>query len=260
MLAPNKKLVFFTVASPNYFQSYVGPYKHFLSCSYPDCKIIAETQPDVPDLPSAFNLYRFLRPPKVDFDYMLITDVDLLLFNTQNVWDWHFDKMVDMGSCYYAHHGPYKYPQRFPGGWKGDRERLAGGFVMITPEWLERTREARDRYLTLLLNRQVGLYREEDEVILCRICKESGLPISYNKSFPSMLRGIHLGDFKKSMSHRWTNKGKMASKMTDENCRAYMKMELVDEKWQEIKAEACKDAILQGIFDNLGTYLKGRFK
>jgi len=261
MMPTNKKLVFFTVVSPNHFRSYVEPYKHFLSCSYPDCDAIIEINPEVPDLPSSYNMYRFLCPPDdIDFDYMLITDIDLLLFNNQNLWDWHFDKMVDMGSCYYAHHGPYKYPQRFEGGWRGDRERLAGGFVLITHEWLERTKEARTRHLEMLNKSEIGLYREEDEVVLCRICKQSGLPVSHNKSFPPMLRGIHLGDFKESMSHRWTNKGKMASKLTDENCRTYMKTDSIDEEWKKIKAEACKDPVIKGVFDNLNTYMKGRFK
>jgi len=105
----------------------------------------------------------------------------------------------------------------------------------------------------------IGVYREQDEVIFCRISKESGLTIPQDKSYPAKFRCIHLGDFKKEMDHRWQNMDKMREKLTNENCRRYMEMAYGDPQWQKIKEIICQgDPIIDQIFKNLHTHIASR--
>ena len=279
-------MLFTTTTSSDHFQLYVPAYAHFLSKAYPDADILVNltggmsslnseavkhlgpkvtikenTCPNLPQLPSSVNLLRFLVPPGGEWDYCIITDADLLLFpGDVSHFEWHKRQMDSIGACYYAHHGPYKYPERFEGGWHGRRERQAGGFVLVTREWVERTSNIREALLLLLMQGKLGTYREEDEVTLCNINKSCGFPIDKNKRFPAELRGIHLGDFKESMTHRWTNIPKMEGKLTDRNIRNYLVSEQIDSTWAGIKGLILKDPTIKAIFSNLNTHIRLRAK
>jgi hypothetical protein len=210
-----------------------------------------------PHLSSTTNALRFVMPD-VNYgfyDNILITDIDFILFpTTPSLFDYHINGMKENKWCFYGHHGPWKKGCPFEGGWVNDHERIAGGFFMITQEWLARTTKAREKHYELVKQGPEGLYREEDEVILCKIQKESGLPVPQNKHYPQELRGIHLGDFK--FKHRWTNMNKMGQKLTDMNCRRYRALQK-DKNWQNIVSQI-SEPIIKEQLQNLETHLKQR--
>lgn len=211
---------------------------------------------------SASNLCRFLLRwehfADLDPDYVLITDADLLLF--QDPLAWHLAQMKELG-CYAAHHGPYKKPFRpeiSSNGWRGDFERVAGGFVLVTKKWFEAVEERQHVYERRLFMGGLGQgWREMDEVILARMLKESGLPVPTNKRFPAELRGIHLGDFKDSMTHRWTNTAKMIGKLTTDNGLQFRTLE-ADPVWQKILSELKANTNLMRILGNVRAHLNER--
>lgn len=222
-----------------------------------DCVITKNVLPEgVSVLESTVNTMRFLYFKNeldmqlCDIDATIITDVDFMWFRGGiDLFRWHVERMREIGSCYAGHHGPWKKPRRFPEGWRGDKERVAGGFFMVTPEWFRKTREARAKYTKLLKEGKIGTYREEDEVVLCKILKESGLPVVQDKSMPTDLRGIHFGDFK--FDDRWTNLMKMQTKLTDSNIYKYIEMASMDTKFRKIRDIVCRDEQIALMFKNL---------
>jgi len=219
--------------------------------------------PDIVKKKSTFNLLRFLDYDPVLFgaDYVFMTDIDFLWFPSEiNILEWHLNLMRKNETCFAAHHGPRQKPRRFPGGWKGDRERVSGGCVMVTPKWYFETSELRGIYLKNVFSGEIDDYREVDEVMLCRLIKRSGLPVPQSKYFPQKLRGVHLGDFKESMTHRFTNLAKMRTKLDDKICAQYIKMTREDETWDKIYNEVTRDPEIKTVFDNFHSYLeKQRF-
>jgi hypothetical protein len=225
--------------------------------------------PNVPDRTFMPSVLRFLVSENYfdGMDAVLFNDVDLLLFAPQLI-DWHMLHMNSLGTCYAAHHGAWRRPHRpeicGKHGWRDKYERINGAFFFVTPEWFEKTSFVREKVLerinTATLSgspRLYGCYRESDEVMLCDILKESKLPIPKNKAFPPALRGIHLGDFKDSMTHRWLNQDKMAVKLTTDNCLEYRKMQK-DPIWQGLLKIVCEDPKINIIFENLEKHLKTR--
>ena len=221
---------------------------------------------DVPLLESTSNTMRNLwyletpgRKPGTEQNTVLTTDIDLLFFKTPvSPLDWCTRRMNVLGSCYYAHHGPWKKPRRFDGGWCGDRERLSNGVVLVTADWFRLTKAARDKYEDLLRKGEIGTYREEDEVVLCKIMKESDLPITKSKFYDPIVRGVHLGDFKSSMEHRWTSLEKMREKLALCNIEAYQDMTINDKTWCKIEREVRKDPIIDQILTNVQKHIQER--
>jgi len=147
-----------------------------------------------------------------DGSEVLITDCDIAFLDS-GVLDYLRTKMLLDGlGCYAAFQGARKRPIRpdiAPDGWVGNMRRLCGGFVLVTPEWWSRTVKARVKYHTMIHEHSWGGYREADEVMLCRICEESGLPLPGYQKFAEIHRNLHVGDFREDMNHRWTNDIKM---------------------------------------------------
>jgi len=215
----------------------------------------------IPVKDSTANTARYLFLKNLlGLDGIFITDIDFLFFDCgEDIIQWHIKKMKELNTCYYTHHGPWKKPERFPGAWKGEFERLACGAVYLSNEWFVRCAKSLAEYSKQLKSGDIGLYREQDEVILCRICKENLLPINTDKTYPSMLRGIHLGDFRTDMHHRWTNMAKMMVKLTNDNCLKYLEMKQNDTRWQKLCDIVCSgDNKMKLIFDNLHEHLRQR--
>ena len=224
---------------------------------------------DIPDHTYMPNALRFLVSENYfeGMDGVFFNDVDLLLFAPQ-IFDWHILQMQKLETCYAAHHSAWRRPYRpeicGKNGWRGKFERIVGGFLYVTPEWFEKTRSARAKILKNINNstlsgaaRLYGYYRESDEVMLCDIMRASGLPVPKSKAFPPELRGIHLGDFKESMNHRWHDNDKMAVKLTMDNCLAYRRLSK-DETWKGLLKIVCEDQKIKNIFANLESHLKTR--
>ena len=214
---------------------------------------------DYPHLPSTTNCLRFLLPVKMgrfEGESVLFTDADLLLFRNDKVSleDWHKERMLQIGSCYGGHRGPNRYPRRFnlPNwhGWAGQYERVAGGFFYATPEWFTRVKKMRKYFKKQVKAGIVGGYREADEVMLAQIIKMSGLPMPgrYPENFKRVLRGIHMGDFKKSMKKRYKSKTKMDKKVSPSIANKYIDMVNNDPVWKGLMEILCEDKEIAGIY------------
>ena len=191
-----------------------------------------------------------------DFDYMFITDLDFVMLRTKdfNVVNWIIKRMDQLKTCYYTHHGPVKPTRKFPQGWSGARERLAGGIVCITPEWLKKTCNARHRYRGKLQRGEIGTYREEDEVTLCKITKESGMPVIQAKFYHPKYSTIHFGDYKPEFKARWQSPKRMKKRISQGIIRSYIKM-TAEPNWQKIKQIACRNEHIKTIFSNFKYFL-----
>lgn len=206
-----------------------------------------------------YNLMRFLTGDTTKgSDATLICDADLLL--TENPFPWHLAQL-DATHCFASHHGPRRKPYRpevsGPEGWRGDWERTAGGFVLVTPEWYAKTLCVRKKYLEQLHAGALPEFRELDEVILSRIIKESGMEVPQSKFFPPSLRGVHIGDFKDSMTHRWTNMAKMVGKLTTDNCVRFRELE-ADPVWQKMLRILGGDTTLMRELSNVRAHMASR--
>ena len=203
---------------------------------------------------SATNCLRFLmcEPELMTYANILITDIDLLLFN--DPFPWHIKLMDNTKQPFAGHHGPWSKPYRpeiSKEGWRGAFERVAGGFFCIEPRtWYLATIEARRNQLDDLVRGYIGGWREADECMLGRIIKATGFDMPQQKGFPLELRGVHLGDFKNSMRHRFTNMAKMQKKLSDENCHNYIDI-IRDKAWSEIERILREDDILAEILDRV---------
>ncbi len=270
---------FMTVCSADHFQSYIPLYIAALrtwskdniliylkgklnrntkiSLSLMNYKYIIEEEcfKYHPNLVSTTNCLRFIVNTGEVFEYTIITDIDMLLF--QDPWHWNVNQITPENP-FAGHHGPYHKPRRpeVCPSWTDDYERVAGGMFCVTPEWYRRVQVAQDKYKLMLKDGTWGGFRESDEVMLARIIKESGMQVPQSKVLPTELRGLHLGDFKESMSHRWKNSIKMQSLLTSRNCTAYRNLSVTPE-WQSM-VSILHDDKLNGILDNVNTYLESR--
>lgn len=267
----------YTLSTPDHFQHYIPLFVYGAKRAYPDAEIVVGIQGHADDItkdalrsfkvkyttPSSYtkgdvviiqNLYekypreyinslRFLASPTVESD-VYITDVDMILMS-RGIVEWCREQARVMQTCYYSPHGCWKRPERFSGGWRGDNERLTGGCVYLTQQWYEVTQKERTHYL----NNVDNLYREYDEVMLCRICKMCKLPIAQSKYCPGELVGIHLGDFK--FDHRWTNVAKMNRKLSDSAVKQYKCLLQMDKQFNFILNTVKNDTIINKIISRL---------
>ena len=96
--------------------------------------------------------------------------------------------------------------------WKHPYSRLAGGTAMFNvQQWYKKAGSALSYYSKLAVANQydrydhhlIGSYRENDEVLLARICMKAGIrlpDVPYRfvngRQLSMEYRGLHLGDFK----------------------------------------------------------------
>ena len=219
--------------------------------------IIEEAFLDYPFNVSTTNSLRFITIVPKAYDYTLIVDVDLLIM--QDPFPWHIEKIMNTGLPFAGHRGPYHKPHRpeIAPSWTGDFGRVAGGFFCVTRAWWALVLEQQALQSIELFRGRMGHFREADEVMLGRIIRGSGLPAPTDKHFPTELRGVHLGDFKETMRHRWTSQAKMQSKLTNNNCYAYIELTRTP-AWNEMVEILEEDMVLKQILQNVYIHIHER--
>jgi len=165
-------------------------------------------------------------------EYYLIVDADLLLTDL-GLMEWYTQQMRKTGMPYAGHPGARHKPER-PGitgksGWTGDWQRVTGGFVLVTPQWFKATEKARNYFAE---ESRMPDFREADEVTLARIITHSGLSLP-PKGFPKVYRGIHLGDFRLEMMHRYQNTVRMQTLLPEPTVAYYRKFRN-DPQWKSM--------------------------
>jgi hypothetical protein len=271
------KTCFSTVVSADHFQNYIPLYclalrtwyegdiiiylrgslseKCFDAIDDPKVTIRTKVFSEYPNNISTTNCLRFIvgDTELYSYDYSLITDIDLLIL--QNPWQWHFNNATP-AHPFSGYHGAINKPVRkeICKDWTGPFERVAGGFFCVTPSWFDSTRASRTKYGLALMDGRCGLYRENDEVMLASIIKESGFQIPPTKLYPRELRGVHLGDFK--FDHRWKKLDKMLNLLTSTNVRLYIDLQKT-EKWKRA-IRILDDQQLNEVLDKLKTHINVR--
>jgi hypothetical protein len=119
------------------------------------------------------------------YKYVYITDIDMMIVREDpTLLKFHTDELAESGLCY------SNTPR---GNELRGFERLTG-LHFVDSSWWEVTHEARTRYSTELMIEKVGNESIDDELILMKIVKESGLPLPVpKKDLVCRHHGVHLG-------------------------------------------------------------------
>lgn len=273
------KTTFTTVVSADNYQNYIPLYCHALRAWFkddiniflrgqlstncaaalpqndPKIRIIQNAFDGYPFKPSTTNALRFIVDNEIlsSYDYCMITDIDLLIL--QDPWAWHLPQITKQHP-FSGYHGATRKPVRSEicRAWAGLFERVAGGYFCVGRPWWQATLSARTKYSLALADGRYGVYREQDEVMLARIIKDSKMQVPKSKFYPRELRGIHLGDFK--FKHRWTNMNKMLNLLTDKNVELYWKL-IETKPWQD-SINALQDKFLNVILERVLCHIKAR--
>ena len=175
------QLLIFTVVNGRY-RVYADLFKFCCKKAYPDYEAIVMTVQDKgPTYLAACS--RFLIDPKWDGD-VYITDVDMMICPERvSIEDFHRDEIGKSGLCY-SNSPRWKEPH--------GQNRLTG-LHYVTKEWWNKTELRRSYYLNELLEGHFGNAKDDDEQMLMRIVKESGLEVANYGPLINRHHGIHLG-------------------------------------------------------------------
>jgi len=222
---------------------------------------------------STCNSLRFLIPEKYfkGFTHVYFTDVDFIFLpHTPSLLAYHKKIMKRTGVSMSVIRSALRRPRRegVPHGWIGHHTRLIGGMVMVeNPGWFRKTSRYRRKYLSLISkNRsdefddlQPCSYREYDEVMLYRICLQSGIPIPNKRNhhigdikFNSLYRDIHLGDFKFGKRRKQMDK---KPRIRKENIKGYKKLQK-DPCWCNIVKQCTQHHEIEEIMSHLNSHVK----
>lgn len=131
---------------------------------------------------------RFLLAPTTrameDQRYTYITDIDMMICpETPSLLDFHLAEIKATGLCY-SNVPRWKEPMG---------ENRMTGLHFVTKDWWEITAEVRKNEYARLQRGEIGQLKCEDELMLMRIIKASGLPVTERSHLISRHHGIHLG-------------------------------------------------------------------
>ena len=127
---------------------------------------------------------RFLFPVAPGYKYIYITDIDMMICpETPSLLDFHLAEIMETGLCY-SNVPRWKEPMG---------ENRMTGLHFVTEEWWGVTHEARAKETIRLVNGEIGSCKCDDELLLMRIVRASGLRVTDRKHLISRHHGIHLG-------------------------------------------------------------------
>lgn len=122
---------------------------------------------------------------KVVYKYTYITDIDMMIVREKpTLLDFHLKEIQESGLCY----------SNSPRGSERDGPNRLTGLHFVTEDWWDKTCDVRLKYYRMLLNKEIGEGQIDDELMLMRIVKESGLEVA--KPVVNLMErhhGLHLG-------------------------------------------------------------------
>jgi hypothetical protein len=245
----------------------------------PNWEVKENLYTDIKKRKGTINALRFLVPEAEfkDFKYLYITDIDFLLFRQKPTLEQWYKKILSASKqTYVAARGPKYRPHRRrinKGGWRRKFKRLACGRVFfLVPEWFERTRKVRAKYLRLAREgghdawdkHEFGRYREYDEVMLNRICLDSKIPTPKGvaktltgHAIGSLYRDIHLGDFK--FRKRGHSMKKLTKKIRASNLKSFIWLQKTP-GWKKIETVVQSEHGIRVCLRRLRKHIKERMK
>lgn len=176
----NNLLIFTTVNGR--YKVYTDLFKFCIKRVYPDYEVIVmQVMDNGPKYYSA--CIRFLVDPKWEGD-IYITDVDMMICPEKvSIQDFHRNEIRQSGFCY-SNSPRWKEPH--------GQNRLTG-LHYVTNEWWNKTELRRSYYINELCEGRLGHNKDDDEQMLMRIVKESGLEVPKYGPLINRHHGIHLG-------------------------------------------------------------------
>lgn len=117
-------------------------------------------------------------------EYHYITDCDMMILQEPvSILDFHKKEMIEEGLC---------YSNSVRSNSEEQGESRVTGLHFVSMDWFKKTAEARGRYL--YLTRKGNFQnRIDDELVLYKVIKESGLKLPSKKNLIDRHHGIHLG-------------------------------------------------------------------
>jgi len=174
-------LLIFTTVNGRY-RVYADLFKFCCKRAYPDYEVIVMDLPDN-KIPHYSSCFRFLVDPQWDGD-VYITDIDMMICPEKvRIEAFHKAEIEQTGYCY-SNSPRWKEPHG---------ENRLTGLHYVTKEWWDRTLLMRSFELNALQDGKLGHCKCDDEMMLMRIVKNSGLPVTKQSQLTSRHHGIHLG-------------------------------------------------------------------
>jgi hypothetical protein len=154
---------------------------------------------------------RFLYDPGVDCD-VYITDVDMMICPEKvSIREFHSKEIVETGLCY-SNSPRWKEPHG---------ENRLTGLHYVTPQWWEITKDQREKETQRLLNNEIGNCKCDDELMLMRIVKNSGIPVAKYGPLINRHHGIHLGTVRDYMGETLQTKKTVLRQRIDKEKALY---------------------------------------
>jgi hypothetical protein len=176
-------LLIFTVAEGRY-RVYTDLFTWCAKRAYPEYDVEVMDLHKTGKIPYWSACMRFLVLPDAPHKYTYITDVDMMICpETQAILDFHTEEMTRTGLCY-SNVPRWKEPMG---------ENRMTGLHFVSDSWWEKTYVARTGERDRLHGGDIGSCKCDDELMLMRIIKRSGLAVTERGNLLRRHHGIHLG-------------------------------------------------------------------
>ena len=176
------KLLIFTTVNGRY-RVYADLFTFCCKRAYSDYEVLVTSLPERKE-PYYSACFRFLMQPCVVEADVYITDVDMMICPEKvSIQDFHREEIRQSGLCY-SNSPRWKEPHG---------ENRLTGLHYVTSEWWKETIKQRKIEYGKLVNGKIGNCKCDDEMMLMRIVKESGLPVAKYGPLINRHHGIHLG-------------------------------------------------------------------
>jgi hypothetical protein len=197
---------------------------------------------------------RYLLPPEEvkDFEYVHINDVDMLIMREETgILEFHENRMNELGWIYSNTRGTWEHP------YIGHARRLPA-LPTFKREWYDVVEPVAKKYRALLKEGEIGLVNCYDEIMLCKLVEQSGLPLPENIKYEVNYHGLHLGMAKMRGKHDFTLENVWwdfyKNRSKDECLRQYAIISK-DKMFQKFKKLACIKEVIAGEFNNLNKFM-----
>ena len=175
------KLLIFTTVNGRY-RVYADLFTFCCKRAYPEYRVEVKVLEE-----SKIHYYaackRFLMNPEFDGD-VYITDVDMMICPEKvSIQDFHREEIRKSG-LFYSNSPRWKEPHG---------ENRLTGLHYVTEDWWKKTYHEREMEAIELFYSKIGYCKCDDEMMLMRIVKNSGLPVAKYGPLINRHHGIHLG-------------------------------------------------------------------
>ena len=224
-----KDLLILTCADGDYI-NYAPLWKYCIKKSIPEADSLCLEKFDKPcDYFSA--CYRLLYTPDLNYKYIYVDDVDIMhTKETPDLLEYHIKQMALTQICYSNTLRKNEYL---------GNQRMTG-LNFATTEWYKKTAAMREKYLHMLNSSEIGNSRFDDELMLKKICVESGLGIPPRQELVPRHKGVHLGTLRAYKHHsRGRRNQQLRIRISPEQAARYLKY-YDDPEYQNIVQKVCK--------------------